>query len=465
MPQTEAGVIVGDAERVDGPTSELDDTRSDEGDYWADKVERQKATKTGLLGDEEYDDDDDDEDDEDEGDGEREELREMLKQAEMAMANLARKFKRNDQVEAQESDESEEESEDSESDSEDSDYLPAGTAGKGRGQGKVQARKPATKGAKKAAKAKPQQIPAKPKESVSEYQFCPPSHRLAILRLFSRHFNQHPLLPERHGQTRTSKEIYHDAVKEMYLHCTRNHLCDVWAYMWVNWYRPKMWHLWARSHYAAAIPQKRTTMEVESLWRNYKRLSMPHHARVAADYSIHLLITETIVAYRQRVRKHTDDDRREGRAKQLTAEQAEFKKAWMTLAKAQIKGSYNTNPNRWTCDCGSQKYNANLLCKHLVQSVPMPHNDWWPEVIRYSVPPFYVVPGVPDPMEPEKLIEYSWRSRQVENSAEPPTVVIQVCSLCISICPLLMRLYSDKGLASKEIHCERTRTKKHCQSQ
>ena len=98
------------------------------------------------------------------------------------------------------------------------------------------------------------------------YQFCPPPHQLSILCLVTKHFCQHPLLPERHGQPQSSVQIHRDAVYEAYLHCKNNQLQEVWAYLWTNWYTPDKWRLWARSAYPYAIPRKRTTMIVEAMW-------------------------------------------------------------------------------------------------------------------------------------------------------------------------------------------------------
>ena len=365
-----------------------DDSHSDAGNHWANRLEEQQATEGGLLGDEEFD--------EDEVAGE--EFHEMLREAEEQLKGM--QCGDNEEGYPNDSD-FDEESSTSEEDSED-DFIPTSRK-------RVQQH---TKTAKAKPKLKPKPKETVPELSSTEYVFCPPAHRLAIIRLFSKHFCQHSLLPERHGQTRTADEIYRDAVIEMYLHCQRNHLRDVWAYAWVNWYQPKMWPLWARSSYPLAIPRKRTTMLVESLWSNFKQMSMPHHARVSTDLAAYLLVTETIEVYRQRALKHTHWDPRAGLVESTSSEQAEFKAAWKRLGSTEIKGNYDTNPNSWTCNCGSQKYHSYLLCKHLVQSVPKPVNEWWPKMVRYSVPPFYVIPGVPAPMEPEKITNYEWHSRR-----------------------------------------------------
>jgi hypothetical protein len=60
------------------------------------------------------------------------------------------------------------------------------------------------------------------------YVFCPAPHRRQILCIFIRHFCEHPLLPDRSGNTRTSKQIRYDAVFEMYKFCEQRSLREVW---------------------------------------------------------------------------------------------------------------------------------------------------------------------------------------------------------------------------------------------
>jgi hypothetical protein len=49
-----------------------------------------------------------------------------------------------------------------------------------------------------------------------EYIFCPPPHRKPILHLFTKHFCQHPLFPERHSDSLDAEAICRQAVSEMY---------------------------------------------------------------------------------------------------------------------------------------------------------------------------------------------------------------------------------------------------------
>ncbi|PCH44631.1 hypothetical protein WOLCODRAFT_50308, partial [Wolfiporia cocos MD-104 SS10] len=117
---------------------------------------------------------------------------------------------------------------------------------------------------------------------------------LPIMHLFAKHASQHSLLPEQHGQPRTASEIRRDAVTEMYFHCERNHLPEVWAYLWTSWYSPSRWTLWARSANSRSIPCKWTTMMVEALWRNIKRLVLHMYNRPPVDLATYAIITKAI---------------------------------------------------------------------------------------------------------------------------------------------------------------------------
>jgi len=222
----------------------------------------------------------------------------------------------------------------------------------------------------------------------ANYIFCPSSHRNSIQLLVCKHFCQHSILPERHGQPRIPQQIYRDAVLETYYHCKANNLREVWAYLWTNWYAPGKWELWARSSYGEAIPRKRTTMVVEALWRNFKRLVLYHYNRPRVDLATYALVTQGVAPYRLRFNRIVNDPR-DGRAKCLRGEQIPIKKAWLALRKRPIKGVYNTNVPNWLCNCGTQKYHSYLLCKHLVQALPLPPADWWANVIRGHTAPFY----------------------------------------------------------------------------
>ena len=278
----------------------------------------------------------------------------------------------------------------------------------------------------------------KQKKSNLAYEFCPLPHRPSILRLLMKHFCQHPLLPERHGQHRTAELIYRDSVHETYLHCRNNQLREVWAYLWTNWYTPTKWKLWARSAHPHAIPRKRTTMVVEAMWRNLKRLVLRHYNRPRVDFATYTLVTQALPAYRNKLVRIFNDPRK-GWAAALHGEQIPIKKAWLVLRDKPVKGTYDTNIRQWTCSCGEQKYHSYLLCKHLVRAVRRPPAEWWATVVRHHTPPFYDIRQLLSPddrldaPEPEQLGNRTWLTRMdMPIGANPPTVSpLLVCTVYI----------------------------------
>jgi hypothetical protein len=71
----------------------------------------------------------------------------------------------------------------------------------------------------------------------------------------------------------------------MYGYCHRHDLKKVWAYMWNQWYCTEQWKLWARASWAD-IPRIRTTMMVESLWKNIKRKYLVDFNRPRLDCAL-----------------------------------------------------------------------------------------------------------------------------------------------------------------------------------
>jgi hypothetical protein len=83
--------------------------------------------------------------------------------------------------------------------------------------------------------------------TTATYVFCPAPHRKQLLRIFIRHFCEHPLLPDRAGSTRSSEKNRYDVVWEIYQFCFPRGLREVWGYMWTAWYCPTKFKLWVRS--------------------------------------------------------------------------------------------------------------------------------------------------------------------------------------------------------------------------
>ena len=227
-----------------------------------------------------------------------------------------------------------------------------------------------------------------------KYVFCPAPHRSQVLHMFIRHFCEHPLLPDRLASTRTAEQIYHDAVHDMYKFCHQRGLREVWGYMWTAWYCPEKYKLWARSTQPNRIGHWRTTMAVENFWRNLKRNTLRDLLRPRLDKLIFLIVTEVLPSFTAKLQIF-DPNYRSGRAPALTPFQSEFKRNWNKLAERSLGTHiYQTDVQRWICDCGQQKYNPYPLCKHLVQSLAPPPPNFFTEVVRRRVIPFYYHPSL-----------------------------------------------------------------------
>ncbi|THV01357.1 hypothetical protein K435DRAFT_565736, partial [Dendrothele bispora CBS 962.96] len=128
--------------------------------------------------------------------------------------------------------------------------------------------------------------------------FCPAPHRKQLLHLFTRHFCQHPLLPERlEADCWTAEQIRRNAVMEMYNFCFQRGLREVWGYMWTSWYSPKMWELWARSTNSQLLSRLRTTMNVENFWKQLKHDNLHHILHPRLDQLVWILIHEVTPSY------------------------------------------------------------------------------------------------------------------------------------------------------------------------
>jgi hypothetical protein len=115
-----------------------------------------------------------------------------------------------------------------------------------------------------------------------------------VLKIFSRHYNSHPFIPDRHGKFRSAEEIHRACSSEMYHWCREQNYFRLWAYLWVNWYQPKEWKLWARSVNEKEIPVLKTTMIVESHWRKIKHDYLHDYSRPRIDLVIWVLLDRLI---------------------------------------------------------------------------------------------------------------------------------------------------------------------------
>lgn len=107
----------------------------------------------------------------------------------------------------------------------------------------------------------PKQEPQSGDIERSRRTFCPSEFREHVIEMMERHFCAHPLIP---GYSHPSAAgIRQWAVRQIYTFCREHDLCELWAYLWENWYRKGRFELWARSA-GDKIPRLKTTMIMES---------------------------------------------------------------------------------------------------------------------------------------------------------------------------------------------------------
>lgn len=150
---------------------------------------------------------------------------------------------------------------------------------------------------------------------------------------------------------------------------------------------------------------------VEAVWRKLKRMSLVLNNHPRLDFVVHIIAIETVPSYCFAF-ANARNKLRTSRPQDLTAEQKSFKKAWFRLREHSIKGQYETDSTSWTCGCGAQKYHTHLLCKHLVCSIPIPPDNWWPTALRNHTSPFFFMPGTPaEQLVPHETGRYYWLPR------------------------------------------------------
>jgi len=215
------------------------------------------------------------------------------------------------------------------------------------------------------------------------FNFCPPEHRGYILNLMVKHLHQHPLIPAPDKQYYSQSQIREAAVKEMYYYCKKNDLRWVWSYLWAEWYSLSKWPLWVRSA-KSGISVLKTTMIVESHWRLVKRDYLYKFNRPHVDLLVWILVDRLIPRCVSKIQQL--------RASRLLASwRLAFKRAWKECSNKTWSGiSYAINPTKWTCSCPDYLQSRFLICKHLVQSVCPVDPNFFNEVRRSRVPPFWI---------------------------------------------------------------------------
>ncbi|KAI1002825.1 hypothetical protein K3495_g5378 [Podosphaera aphanis] len=190
------------------------------------------------------------------------------------------------------------------------------------------------------------------------------SEREIVLGMFSRHYNMHSLIPDQNGTYRSAKQIHLDCINELYAWCHSRNYFRLWAYLFVNWYAPEQWKLWARSSCATGIPVLKTTMIVESHCRMVKHDYLHQYNRPRVDLVVSIL---TFLVIPQAVDK-MNAIRSKNHRKAVTAWRKTFKKNWDDLLDSVVDQDllkYHTNPINWTCAYPGFLMSQFLVCKHI----------------------------------------------------------------------------------------------------
>jgi hypothetical protein len=215
--------------------------------------------------------------------------------------------------------------------------------------------------------------------------------RDTVLNMFSRHYNMHPLIPDRNGTYRSAETIHRECTSEVYTWCHARNYFRLWAYLFINWYQPGKWELWARSSNAKEIPVLKTTMIVESHWKKIKHEFLHRHNRPRIDMVIWVLTSRAIPQAIDRMDALRSSDNRKTTASWRKA----FKNQWKKEVKKEVAPDsiqkYHTNPEQWTCACDAFLLSRFLLCKHLIHCCE-PVNDrvsFFSRICRRRCAPFW----------------------------------------------------------------------------
>jgi hypothetical protein len=138
-----------------------------------------------------------------------------------------------------------------------------------------------------------------------------------VQNMCRRHFLRHPLIPEvrytepRHLQDGdnppidickvTADNIHEFSVIEMYNLCKKENNPRLFRYLWTNWYRrdsPRYQERWGLISISSCpwIPRARTTMRVESHWRDIKRNYLYLFHRPRLDLLIFIITTAFLLS-------------------------------------------------------------------------------------------------------------------------------------------------------------------------
>ena len=252
------------------------------------------------------------------------------------------------------------------------------------------------------------------------------NERGVVAGIFSRHINQHPAFPDLNGIYKDRDTIYRESVQEIYGWCRAKGYFRLFAYLWINWYRPDQWETWARAA-SPEIPVLKTTMVVESHWKTVKHDYLARFNRPRVDLVVWVLLSQVIRDSVDRLDNLLTPELREGGA----SWRKKFKSTWKWLENAEVDpGSitrYHTDPFRFVCACPSFLQSRFLICKHLVFCFN-PIEDrasFYYDISRHRRPPFWRSPQLRVCEEHSHLFSSAGPAESEESDTDSDTESIQ----------------------------------------
>lgn len=248
--------------------------------------------------------------------------------------------------------------------------------------------------------------------------------RDTVLEIFCRHFNLHPLIPDSNGTYKSSTTLHRECAAEMYTWCKARGYYRLWAYLYVNWYCPDQWKLWARATDPAEIPTVKTTMIVESHWRTLKHDYLHRFNRPRVDLVVWVLTSRVLPDAVHRMTAISSGQFRVFKARWREA----FKKQWRKEACKAVHldklKEYHTNPVNWVCSCKSFLHSRFLLCKHIVRCFESPSPEFFETVRRQTAYPFWSDPQLI--LRPECAPVIDFDSGNLNGSNKAQTVELEL---------------------------------------
>ena len=226
--------------------------------------------------------------------------------------------------------------------------------------------------------------------------------RALVVGMFISHYNRHSTFPDAKGAYHSPEVIYSQCVREVYDWCRKRDYFRLWSYMWINWYCPAKWRLWARS-VSEQVSVLKTTMIVESHWRKVKHDYLHRFNRPRIDLVTWVLCSRVIPDSVHFLQALTSPNSPEHRYTW-----ASWRKKWKSESdKLEIRAaevdktkvlSRHTDPRRFVCSCEAFLNSRFLLCKHIVRCYkPMGRPgrlSWKRKVHRRRSPPFWFIPNM-----------------------------------------------------------------------